>query len=180
MENWPQKIVFLLTHLNYFWPFLDFSLFISSPFFPNFPENSRFPKSNYFLPCQQVGSGTCCNWGVRKKHFSKAAASDNQIFYLFLCVVETSENMFLFWCVWGQWLCDSRVSPAVCSLWQLCLKSASPGSSDSYWGLIFFCISHSETSLCTIVIFFFLLQDFTKNFPTSSIFYYDGQRVLPI
>lgn len=117
--------------------------------------------------------------GGEKKHCPKAAASDNQIFYLFLCVVEASENMLLFWCVWGQWLCDSRLSPAFCSLWQLCLKSASPGSCDSYWEIIFFCISHSEISLCTIVIFFYckILQKISRH---PSFFYYNGQRALPI
>lgn len=86
VENWPQKLVFLLLHLNYFWPFPDFNLFISSPFFfPNFPGNSRFLNSNYFFLFWWEGSGTCCNQRVGKNSALKLL---HQItwFFIYFCV----------------------------------------------------------------------------------------------
>lgn len=122
----PKQTVLPFLRLLHFRPFPDLDLFTSLSFSPNFPVNSRLLSSNYYCPCQHDReSCTCCSQCGEMKHFSKAAATDNLIFFFFFsCMVEAACMLFFsLW--WGQWLCDSLVSPAVCSSWQLCTKPAS-------------------------------------------------------
>lgn len=114
----------------------DPSLILFFLFSHLFPGSSKFLNSKYFFSVPARGFWYFLQSGGEKKLCPRAAASDNLFFYLFLCVVEASENMLLLWCVWGQWLCDSRVSLAVCFLRQLCLKSASPGGHQVHWQLL--------------------------------------------
>lgn len=123
VKNWPQKVFFLLTHLNYFWPFLDFNLFISSPF-SEFPWKFKVFQQQLFFTMPARRFQYLLQLGGEKKHCPKAAASDNQFFYLFLCVCKHQKICFCFGvcgCATVEWVQQS--APFGC----YALKSTSPG-----------------------------------------------------
>lgn len=85
VENWPQKIVFLLTHLNYFWPFPDFSLFSPHLFFQISLKIQGFPTAVTFYYASKWVLVPAAIEGWEKNIVSNLLHQKNR-FFIYFCV----------------------------------------------------------------------------------------------